>query len=325
MQLNLPILEQLKDRQRILIAGAGGGFDVFAGLPIYFTLRDQGKTVHLANYSFSDFRIASVISQPQALIETLLVGAHGNVERPYAYYPEGYLAQWFNRVRREEIMVWMFAKTGVEPLALAYQTLIDHLGGIDALILVDGGVDALMRGDEAGAGTLLEDTVSLAAVDSVNAPVKILACLGFGTEVEEAVCHYTALENIAALTQAGAFLGACALTPQMEVFRLYEEACRYVWEQPNHEKSHISTRIIPAVNGQFGDYHMYQDEPHRYTSLFISPLMSLYWFFNAQAVIERNILVEPLRKTLTFDEVRQIGIELRLNSSLRPRRPIPFQ
>lgn len=54
MRLNLPILDQLQSSQNILIAGAGGGFDVFAGLPIYFTLREQGKTVHLANFSFAD-------------------------------------------------------------------------------------------------------------------------------------------------------------------------------------------------------------------------------------------------------------------------------
>ena len=54
MQLNLPILHLLEKSQSILIAGAGGGFDVFAGLPLYFALRDLGKNVHLANYSFTD-------------------------------------------------------------------------------------------------------------------------------------------------------------------------------------------------------------------------------------------------------------------------------
>ncbi len=46
MQLNLPILDQLADSKSILIAGIGGGFDVLAGLPLYFTLRAIGKTVH---------------------------------------------------------------------------------------------------------------------------------------------------------------------------------------------------------------------------------------------------------------------------------------
>jgi len=37
----------------IFIAGAGGGFDVFSGLPLYFGLRAAGKKVTLANLSFS--------------------------------------------------------------------------------------------------------------------------------------------------------------------------------------------------------------------------------------------------------------------------------
>ena len=41
MRLNIPILDQLADSQHILIAGAGGGFDVFSGLPLYFTLREM--------------------------------------------------------------------------------------------------------------------------------------------------------------------------------------------------------------------------------------------------------------------------------------------
>jgi hypothetical protein len=46
MKLNLPILERLADSVSILISGAGGGHDVLAGLPLYFALRDAGKSVY---------------------------------------------------------------------------------------------------------------------------------------------------------------------------------------------------------------------------------------------------------------------------------------
>jgi hypothetical protein len=54
MELNLPILEQLYDCQNLLIAGMGGGFDVFCGLQIYFELQRRGQKAHLASFSFSD-------------------------------------------------------------------------------------------------------------------------------------------------------------------------------------------------------------------------------------------------------------------------------
>jgi len=94
MDLNLPILHLLHDKQSILIAGAGGGFDIFAGLPLYFALREMGKTVHLANYSFSRLDIMSHYCKVISLVPDLMVGATGGVSSDFnaGYYPEGYLA-----------------------------------------------------------------------------------------------------------------------------------------------------------------------------------------------------------------------------------------
>ncbi len=320
MQLNLPILDKLANSENILIAGAGGGFDIFSGLPIYFTLREMGKNVHLANFSFTDLRLAGIASEVEILIAELLVGAKGNIRHPLQYLPEPYLAQWFKETQGEEVTIWMLANTGGYPLTQAYEHLVKHLK-IDAIVLVDGGVDSLMRGDEIGAGTLVEDTLSLCAVRNLDVPVKILACIGFGTEVEEAVCHYNALENMSALIKAGAFLGACALAPQMPAFQQFEAACRYVWEQKDHHKSHISTRIIPAVRGEFGNYDMYKLNRG---SVFVSPLMSLYWFFDANTVIKHNMLIDTLAETMTKEEAFRLVNAFVRRMNLRPRRNIPY-
>ena len=53
MRLNLPVLDRLSASRILLIAGMGGGFDVFCGLPIYFELRSRGLNVHLGSLSFS--------------------------------------------------------------------------------------------------------------------------------------------------------------------------------------------------------------------------------------------------------------------------------
>jgi hypothetical protein len=322
MQLNLPILDQLADSQHILIAGAGGGFDIFCGLPLYFTLKALGKDVHLANYSFTTLELIQAVCTPYALVEGLVHAPQGEIGYELIYYPEGYLVQWFKKVRGEDVTVWMMARTGAAPLAEGYAALVKHLN-IDAIVLVDGGVDSIMRGDEAGPGTLVEDSISLAAVEPLDVPVKILTCIGFGTEVEESLCHYNALENIAALAKAGGFLGSCALTPQMEVFQRFEEACRYVWEQPKHAKSHISTRIIPAARGEFGSYKMYPEE-YDYSGVFISPLMSLYWFFDARKVTERSLLIPRIRDTMTTTEAIVRCSNLMSGLKLRARKSIPY-
>lgn len=318
MLLNLPILDTLADHDTILIAGAGGGFDIFAGLPLFFTLRALGKTVHFANYSFTAVPLISKTEQLETLVPDRLIGVRGPVKRRNPYYPEGYLAQWFSEVQHDPQTIWLFARPGALPLKENYDTLIDHLG-IDALILVDGGIDSLMHGDEEKPGTLLEDTLTLTAVEDVDLPVKILACLGFGAELE--ANHHHALENIATLIKAGGFLGSCTLVKTMPVYQLYEAACRYVWEQRAHAKSHISMRVVSAVNGEFGNHHLYHDRDN--LPVFVSALMSLYWFFDADTVTQHSLIAGQLKMTRTIREAMQIVNLCRPIFDIRPMKRFP--
>ncbi|MDQ2904066.1 MAG: DUF1152 domain-containing protein [Chloroflexota bacterium] len=159
--LTLPSFREIENAQTILLAGAGGGFDIFSGLPLYFGLRNLGKRVHLANLSFSPLFTATGRWLSPALMEVTADTAG----RSY-YFPEKYLAQWFV-TQGEQIPIYCFERTGVQPLLAAYQTLIDLLH-IDTIILIDGGTDSLMRGDEPGLGTPEEDIASLAIVVSIT-------------------------------------------------------------------------------------------------------------------------------------------------------------
>src|SRR5258708_17573610 len=109
MQLNLPILEPLSSCKSLLIAGMGGGFDIFCGLPIYFELRKRGQTVHLANFRFTSL---SDLSDPVKLSDSLFkVDADEKTTLPY--FPELYLTHWFLEQHAEEGPTRYFDKTGV--------------------------------------------------------------------------------------------------------------------------------------------------------------------------------------------------------------------
>ena len=300
MKLNLPI--EMANRN-ILLAGAGGGWDIFGGLPLLHEWRETCKIV-LANFS--------------AVVEGFDV-------RPAiaSDHPEEKLADALGSP------VYVFGKAGFRTLRAGYEKVL-HDHNIDTIILVDGGVDSLMRGDEEGCGTVFQDTISVGVVDSLNVPTKILACVGFGTETEEGVCHYRALENIAALTKDGGFLGACALTANMEAFQFYEEVCLKVFAQPA-PRSHIHTRVIPAVYGEFGQFAMYDDSYSPVDILsdmppFVSPLASIFWFFDVAAVARRNILISAFANTDTFAEVDAIHKEMypSLKTKMRKNRIIPL-
>ena len=132
MRLNIPILDQIPQNSSVLIAGAGGGYDVFSGLPLFFELEERGYDVHLANFSFSD---VVGLYEGEQLSDTL-VGVSIDVENIDDYFPEYYLSEWFFNERNEFVTIWCFQKTGVRPLVRRRRSLFRYGRGDRQLLLV---------------------------------------------------------------------------------------------------------------------------------------------------------------------------------------------
>src|SRR5262249_12870118 len=150
----------------------------------------------------------------------------------------------------ERFDVWGFDKTGVRPLARAYQHLVEHLK-LDAIVLLDGGIDAILRGDESSIGTPAEDLTSLAAVMSVDVPTKIVACVGLGAEIRDGICHEQVFARIAELTRAGGYLGSSSLVLGDAWADLYADAVTFAFQnQEQQRKSHIHNVVTAATAGR---------------------------------------------------------------------------
>ena len=294
MKLNIPVLEELSTCDNLLIAGMGGGFDLFCGLPIYFELQNRGQRAHLGNFSFSD---VAGHSGGTRLTDTL-VGVDADDNDYIVFFPELLLSQWFRESRNNSVTVWCFHKTGTEPLLRNYRKLVEYLQ-IDGILLIDGGVDSLVRGDEEETATLIEDATSLFVVHELDElAVRIVGCIGLGAERDLTYPHI--FENIASLTKAGGFMGCCSLTPEMADYAAYEEAVLYVQDQPIQPPSVINSSIISAVRGEYGNYHL--TDKTAGSQLNISPLMAQYWFFNLSVLADQNMFLSNLRGTNTFME-----------------------
>ena len=292
--LQIPLFKALDGVQTILLAGAGGGFDIYCGLPLYFALRAAGKQVHLANLSF-----ATIYASTGRRIGPSVVEVTAATLGPEQYFPEMSLAQW---LASQGILdpIYCIDRTGAKPTADAYQFLAERLRP-DAVILIDGGTDSLMRGDEPMLGTPQEDIASIAAVDALDVPTKLLICLGFGVDTFHGVCHHYFLEAVAEITRAGGFLGAWSLTPDMPEVNLYQKAFDYAARKMPHQPSIVSGSILSAVEGQFGNFH---STPRTEGSrLYINPLMTLYWAFQLDAVVRRNLYLEQIRETQTYHDL----------------------
>lgn len=310
----VPLFERLASRRRVIVAGAGGGFDVFAGLPIYLALRRAGKDVYLANLTFTYLggTDARWVAPHLAEVTADTCGEDG-------YFPERRLAEWL-RERGEPAPVYALEKVGVEPLRTAWQALVDRVEP-DALVLVDGGTDILMRGDEAGLGTPAEDMVSLAAVSRLAIAERLVVCLGFGVDTFHGVCHAHFLENVAALARAGGFLGAFSLLREMPEADGFLAAVDFAAARTPARPSIVNGSIAAAVGGRFGDVDLGSRTSK--SELFINPLMTLYFAFDLAAVVAASLYLPLLEGTRSIFEVQARIEGFRKGVAIRQHRTIP--
>jgi hypothetical protein len=316
--LKLPFYNELEKAHNVLLAGAGGGFDIFSGLPLYFGLKAAGKQVHMANLSFSFLPPAQITKEDR--LSPSLLKATADTPIFTDYFPEKFLSQWF-REQGEEVPIYCFERTGVKPLLASYSALVQYLS-LDTIILIDGGTDSLMRGDEIGLGTPQEDISSIVAVNELAVERKMLACLGFGVDHFHGVCHAHFLEAVAELTRNQGYLGMFSLVEQMQEVQMYRMATESVFKSMPQQISIVSSSIISAIEGNYGDHHATPRTKN--SKLWINPLMPVYWCFKLSAVAERILYREAMKGTDKYSDVNGVIKDFRETcQNIRPRQEIP--
>ncbi|WP_392673070.1 DUF1152 domain-containing protein [Streptomyces sp. LN785] len=310
-----PLFARLASSQRILVTGAGGGFDVYAGLPVALSLLHQGKDVRLANLSFSALEGLPLDAwlAPDVAAITPETSLH------QAYFPERTLAQWLD-LHRYPSTVHAFRRVGVQPLRAAYRALIERYE-IDAVVLVDGGTDILMRGDETGLGTPEEDLTSVAALAGIDVPERLVVSIGFGIDAYHGVSHGLVLENIAALERAGACLGAFSVSRTTREGALFIDAVAHAQRHTPEHPSIVNGSIAAAVEGAFGNVQF--TSRTRGSELFINPLMSLCFAFELEGVARHCLYLDRIEHTHLIRQVSSAIEAFRDGIRQRPPRRIP--
>jgi len=310
----LPFFNRLEKSTRILVAGCGGGFDVFAGVPIAQHLLAMGKSVVFANFSFSNLWLCG----GERITPTMWRVDQASNEMPY--FPEKWLAEWLS-ANGQAIPIYAFAKSGVRPLSAAYRWIVDH-HQIDLIVLVDGGTDSILFGDEPGLGTVVEDAVSIVAVDKAAGEQAVLAAIGFGVDHYHGVSHHAFLENVARLTGDGGYLGAFSLQRDTAEATAFLDLVDYANQRQPAHPSIVCNSIASALRGEFGNYHATNRTSG--TDLFINPLMSQYWTFTVSSIVRQMVYAGALAETERMEDAsRAIGL-WREAAELRPWQPIPL-
>ena len=299
----------------ILLAGCGGGYDVLSAVPLAIDALSRGKRVTFGSLSFSDLAGHEGAERvgPTGILVSADLGEN-------AYFPELVLRRWLDA-------------RGVASAVVAYpvgapRDVADTLRAtcarwdVDTVVLVDGGTDALIKGDEHGLGTVVEDAISVVAAAGLATRSSSVACLGFGVDHHHGVSHHSFLENAAEAIRRGGFLGTSSLlagTPEGDAFLdLVGHANASSPSQP----SIVANCVADAVRGRFGDHHALART--RGSELFVNPLMSLYWSFDLGTVFDMMGFATEVGLADDVDGVVAAVAGHHARQHGRPFRPIPL-
>jgi hypothetical protein len=298
----------------VLIAGCGGGFDLYCGVPFINGLLAAGKRVVLAGVSFT------VLARSGA---EHIEGALWRVDRKsdeLPYFPEKWLSEWLAR-RDIDIPIYAMQSCGGKPMRDAFRRLcVDHT--IDLIVLADGGTDSLLFGDEPGLGTVAEDAVSIVAAEAAMPGKVVLAAIGFGIDHHHGISHHAFLENVAILIRDGGCLGRVGLCPGTPEASSFLDLVDYAnGRQPAHP-SIVCNSIASALRGEFGNFHA-TSRTHG-SQLFISPLMLDYWAFEAAPLVRRMFYAGRVLTSETIADVNTVIEKSRESTKIRTRAALPL-
>jgi len=331
---SIPFFDVVLSKKRILLAGCGGGFDIYSGLPIFFALKKLQKEVFLANLTFvgelpeliADFATTSPSLHIHSAVLPVTANLASHISQsankdlfPSHYFPEFYLSEWFQKTQNLDVPVYTITRSGVVPVRAAYEAICEKLQ-IDCIVLVDGGTDSLMRGDEIGLGSPEEDSVSIVAVNGMKQDfsylskmgeqiTKIMLNIGVGVDSFHGVRHGQWLRNVAREIEAGGYLGCFALMREMVEVELYKMASEYVFKRMPTSPSIVVSSTLAAIDGKFGNYHA--NSRTRGSKMYINPLMGLVWCFELATVAKDLMYADKIEQTKTMGEVRNIILKFR--------------
>jgi hypothetical protein len=277
-------------------------------------LRAQGIRVNLGNVSFS--RLSDLCTERVGPLGWVVDGSVGTA----TYFPEEAIATWLRERDLCEVDLIAFERGGVIPLQESLQAALDRFGA-DTLLLVDGGTDSLLKGDEADLATVDEDAASLVAAEMTKAQTKLLACIGFGIDTHHGICHHSFLENVSEAIRLGGHLGCVSVTRESDEGQAFIDAVDFL-SSTHAERSIVQTSIADAIGGAFGNVH--RTERTAGSDLFINPLMSTYWTFDLPTVVGMMGFRDRLMATNTFMEVEAAIRAHHGNAIKRDWTPLPY-
>ena len=320
------------ESKHIFLCGCGGGFDFVHGMILYPELKRLGKQVTIGSYSFTQHES---IGEPAAPAfehnGARATWVTAETAADPVYCPEVHLCAYLDSTYPDEAPHGVYAYNArdfnVSTLSAFYAELVRN-HDIDTIILIDGGSDSLVTGDEADLGDPIEDLTSVSAVSHLEGvPRKMLVSAGLGIDRYNGVSDAASLRAVAELTRDGGFLGALAIEPGGVAHDFYRDCVEFIYGQQQF-RSAATGFILSAVEGYYGSDDIPPPLSRKLTrgdAFFIWPLMAQLFAFDVEAVARRSLIpawIEAARDQTEAYRAISDG-RLSLGNRIRPADDLP--
>lgn len=294
----------LDEAKNVLLCGCGGGYDIYSGMPIYHTYQRHKNKITLANITFAHRKLLKKVTglELKEFVEVNYAERKADLENTYPgnYVPEYWLSKHL------QCPVYAIEPNGVQTLINVFTKIVKK-HDIDLIVMVDGGIDSMMFGDEEDIGTFSEDMSTLVAVSTL--PVKkMLVTNAWGAEGH--ISHNRYFENVAKLIRQNGFLGAQFLEKDSDEGRFYISTLEACFPENSTINASIHASITgldwkerqPYLNKRYPDYEM-NTTSFSLLDWIGCPLGGVYWFFDLDKVMDNLVYKKDILPTLSMRAV----------------------
>ena len=95
-----------------------------------------------------------------------------------------------------------------------------------------------------------------------------------------------------------------SLVEQMPEVKRFREAADAVFAAMPHHPSIVSSSVLSALAGEYGDYHATSRTAG--STLWINPLMPVYWTFRLEEVARRVLYLDEMKTTVGYGDVLRL-------------------
>ncbi|MDM7275544.1 MAG: DUF1152 domain-containing protein [Thermoprotei archaeon] len=292
--LNIDSLEEFSGMSRVLVVGIGGGGDTLGALLVYLKIRGLGGKPVLGNVVWERLVLdpfpgpipleqlvnAEILGRSIAIVDSnTYVDRYGYTLKPQIVTASEVLG---------EKTVFFDISKGEEGLLEALDTTMDKLG-VEAIVGVDVGGDAIAVGCEEDLWSPLTDAISVSALHRSRVP-SIITILAPGADGE--MSQHQVIKRVSEIASKGGLIGVYGVN-RREYKILKSASSKFV--------SEASKIPIEAFEGFMGNKKIRWGS----RNVEVNPISTTLYALNTETVYNMSRLAPTVRGTRSIDEARR--------------------